>query len=140
MRISHVIVIAAGIVACQVALSQPKRSVELTFSGTTSASQLLIQDVVRNVMEVGGDELNCSRPDEVIAEALPEDFAPPTPDPAPEGASEPIYERWTVSFCGNQVPFLLTFWNLEQGGTAFDLDYPFIERVSETDDGATRLQ
>lgn len=140
MRMSPLLVSTLCLVACSVAVAQPQRRVELSFSGTTYASQFLIEDVIRNVMDLGDDELGCSRPDSVVAEVLPEDFMPAQADPAPDGAGMPVYERWTVNFCGKEVPVLLTFWSMAHGGTTFGLQFPFEETVSVADDPATRLQ
>lgn len=123
------LVLLLGLAAGATALAQPRR-VALEFSGTTSASPPLIQDVVKNLMAVGDDKLDCPQPDAVIAEALPAGFLPADPEPQPKGAGDPLYENWTVSFCGNDVPFLLTFWTLEEGGTAFSVKDPFEDTLS----------
>jgi hypothetical protein len=120
--------------------AQAPRRAELTFSGTTSASHLLIRDVMQNVVDLGEAELDCPMPDSVVAEVMPEGFQPAVPEAGPEGAGLPKYERWLVGFCGNKVPVLLTFWTMAQGGTAFGVQYPFQETVSAMDDVATRLQ
>ena len=129
MRIA-LIALMAGFVAANVALSQSESRAEIPFSGTTSASQPLIEDVMQNIVELGDTELGCPMPGSLVAEVLPEDFEPTSPALAPEGAGEPIHERWTIDFCGREVAILLTFWSMEQGGTAFDLQYPVRDTVT----------
>jgi hypothetical protein len=116
-------VFALNLIVCNEVFAQAGRSVQLPFSGTTFASELLIHDVMRKVMEVGDAEFDCPAPDAVVAEVSPVDFQPTDPALTPVGAVQTVYERWTIGFCGNTVPFLISFWTLEQGGTAFDLRY-----------------
>lgn len=141
MRIPVLIVLAGACLIADEALAQRAQRAQLSFTGTTSASELLIQDVMRNVMDIGDEDLDCPMPESVVADVLPDDFQPVDPAPAPKGAREPVYERWTIDFCGDEVPFLLTFWTMEQGGTAFDLDYPFQELAGfAMEEGGPRVQ
>jgi hypothetical protein len=141
VRIPVLIVLASTlIITSHATFAQDERRAQLSFSGTTLASEMLIQDVLRNVVEIGDAELDCAMPESVTADVLPADFTPVNPAPTPEGARKQVYERWTVDFCGNAVPILLTFWTLEQGGTAFDLDYPFDDLAAVSGVGETRVQ
>ncbi|HEY0961874.1 MAG TPA: hypothetical protein VGE69_05910 [Pseudomonadales bacterium] len=141
MRIPTLIVLACTFVIGDDALAQRPQRQQLSFTGTTSASEMLIQDVMRNVMDIGDDDLGCPMPESVVADVLPPGFQPTDPAPAPKGARKPVYERWTIEFCGDEIPFLMTFWTMDQGGTSFDVDYPFQElAASAMDEGGTRLQ
>lgn len=140
MRIPSPILLATTLVVSDTAFAQSERRAQLSFTGTTLASEMLIQDVMRNVMEIAAEDLDCAMPDAVVADLLPESFRPAKPATAPEGAGKPVYERWTIDFCGDEVPFLLTFWTLEQGGTAFDLDYPFNGGTVTGEEGTRGLQ
>ena len=137
MRIPTLMMFACSFAMCDAAFAQ---RAQLSFTGTTSASEMLIHDVMRNVMDLGDEEFDCPMPESVVADTLPDDFQPENPAPMPKGARKQVYERWTIDFCGDEVPFLLTFWTLEQGGTAFDLDYPFEELATAMEEGGTRLQ
>lgn len=139
MRIPALMVFACSFVICDAAFAQ---RAQLSFTGTTSASERLIHDVMRNVMDLGDEEFDCPMPESVVADVLPDTFQPASPAATPKGARKQVYERWTIDFCGDEVPFLLTFWTLEQGGTAFDLDYPFeaLPTTTAMGEGGTRLQ
>ncbi|MDY6981782.1 MAG: hypothetical protein SV422_01705 [Pseudomonadota bacterium] len=137
MRIPTLMAFACSFVICDAAFAQ---RAQLSFTGTTSASEMLIRDVMRNVMDLGDEEFDCPMPESVVADVLPAQFQPANPVAAPKGARKQVYERWTIDFCGDTVPFLLTFWTLEQGGTAFDLDYPFEELTTAMEEGGSRLQ
>ncbi|MGV3590336.1 MAG: hypothetical protein ACO1PZ_01525, partial [Gammaproteobacteria bacterium] len=100
MRIPVLIVLACTCVIADDAFAQRVQRAQLSFTGTTSASELLIQDVMRNVMDIGDEDLDCPMPESVVADVLPDDFQPIDPAPAPKGAREPVYERWTIDFCG----------------------------------------
>ena len=83
MSTQRLLVLAFGLVTCTAAVAQPLRRAELSFSGTTSASELLIRDVMENVVDLGDDEFDCPMPESVTAEVLSEGFQPPEQEAAP---------------------------------------------------------
>ena len=92
---------------------------QLQFTGNTTADVPLIKDALRNVQIYAQARMKCERLEKVVAEVLPKDFSRPGP-PGPE-QSPATYERWLVTLCGTNVPFLISFWPAAQGGTMFNV-------------------
>lgn len=94
------------------------------FSGTTTVDMTTARDALKQIQLVGLGKLNCGVISEVEAEVLPANYKPAETENYAAGSKE-IYERWTVSLCGQRVPFLLGFWPAKQGGTMFHVRHPF---------------
>lgn len=94
------------------------------FTGETTADTTLITDALRVLQRLAQDRLQCATLGAVRSEILPPRYVPPG-GPGPEGAARTVYERWTASLCGKEVPFLLGFWPAAEGGTMFRVQYPF---------------
>lgn len=96
----------------------------LRFSGTTTIDMAVARDALRQIQLIGLGKLNCGVIQEVEAEVLPASYKPAETENY-AGSSKETYERWTVSLCGQRVPFLLGFWPAKQGGTMFHVRHPF---------------
>jgi hypothetical protein len=92
---------------------------QVRFTGNTTAELQLIQDVLRNVHLYSRARMKCDKLEKVVAEVLPRDFSKPGP-PGPEKPPT-TYERWLVTLCGTDVPFLISFWPATEGGTMFNV-------------------
>jgi hypothetical protein len=96
----------------------------IPLSGNTTAAQAVVAEVLTRVSGFGVERLRCSTLSGVQTEILPTTFVPRITDRGPVGST---YERWTVNFCGQSVPFLLilTVAPPPQTNTAFRIVHPF---------------
>jgi hypothetical protein len=97
---------------------------EVRFTGETTADEQLIGDTLQQVVTIAQAKLACANLEGVVAEVMPRDFVPPDALSV-TGSDTVTYERWTTTFCGKQVPFLITFWRDPQGGSLYSVGYPF---------------
>ena len=67
---------------------------------------------------------HCSPVQLVESEILPPSYSPPAASRV-QASSKAHYERWTATFCGMKVPFLISFWPASDGGTMFSVTHPF---------------
>ena len=110
------LLLAAGMTA-------PARADQVHFTGDTSADAAVIRDALQNVLRVTAVSEHCSTMSAVQSSLLPQNYRPPRGyDAAPATAH---YERWDVTLCGRVVPFLLGFWTPAEGGTMFQIGYPY---------------
>jgi hypothetical protein len=110
------LILAAG-------MTGPARADQVHFTGDTSADATVIRDALQNVLRVAAVSEHCSTMSAVQSSLLPQDYRPPQGyDAAPATAH---YERWDVTLCGRVVPFLLGFWTPAEGGTMFQIGYPY---------------
>jgi hypothetical protein len=98
---------------------------DIHFTGQSIADAQAARDVAETILAIAADKLHCTTADAIQAETLPASYVPAAkPDFAAHKAI--VYERWTVSLCGQQAAFLLGFWPTPNGmGTGFGVGYPF---------------
>jgi hypothetical protein len=98
---------------------------DIHFTGQSIADAQAARDVAEAILAIAADKLHCATADAIQAEPLPASYVPSAkPDFAAHQAI--VYERWTVSLCGQQAAFLLGFWPTPNGmGTGFGVGYPF---------------
>ena len=116
-------ILAAALAAAAPDAAQPS---QIRFTGHTTADATLIRDALNEVARFSGHALKCGELTAVEASILPDGWQPADPNYriGPPGTR---YERWAVAQCGRTVPFLLGFWNAAEGGTLFQVGYPFPE-------------
>ena len=113
--------LSALLVAC--GMAAPASADQIRFTGETSVDAVVIRDALQNVLRVAAVSEHCNAMSAVESSLLPHDYRPPQAyDAAPAGAR---YERWNVTLCGRVVPFLLGFWTPPEGGTMFQVGYPY---------------
>jgi len=114
--------VIAGVVGMLLSISL--KAAEVRFTGNTTADEQLIGDTLQQVVTVAQAKLKCENLEGVVAEIMPQDFSPPHSMQV-TGSDTVTYERWTATFYGKQVAFLITFWRDPQGGSLYAVGYPF---------------
>jgi hypothetical protein len=100
------------------------RADQVRVTGESTADATLIRDAVQQILRIGAGALECHELTAVEASVLPDDWRPADPKYrlGPPGTR---YERWEATLCGRAVPFLIGFWDAPEGGTMFQVGYPF---------------
>ena len=106
------------------------RADQVRVTGQSTADAILIRDAVQQILRVGAGALECNKLTAVEASVLPDDWRPADPEYrlGPPGTR---YERWEATLCDRVVPFLLGFWDAPEGGTMFQVGYPFPAAAGE---------
>jgi hypothetical protein len=110
-----------------VGVAAPARADQVHFTGSTTVDAVVIRDALQNILRIAAANEQCNVLSAVEASVLPAGYRPP-PAYAAAGA-EARYERWDASLCGRVVPFLLSFWSPPEGGTMFQIGYPYPAEV-----------
>lgn len=114
-------ILPALMLAC--GMATPARADQVHFTGTTTVDAAVIHDALQNILRVAAVSEHCSMMTAVQSSLLPQGYRPPHGyEVAAAGAH---YERWNVTLCGRVVPFLLGFWTPPEGGTMFQVSYPY---------------
>jgi hypothetical protein len=110
--------------ALAVAVAVPARADQVHFTGRTTVDGIVIRDALQTVLRVAAASLHCNQLTAVEASVLPAGWAPA--DPASRvGPAQTRYERWDAALCGHSEPFLLGFWPASDGGTMFQVHFPY---------------
>lgn len=120
----HRAIALAAALSLAAMLPAPARADQVRVTGYSTADATLIRDAVQQILLVSAGALECNELTAVEASVLPEDWRPADQKyrPGPAGTR---YERWEATLCGRVVPFLLGFWDAPEGGTMFQVGYPF---------------
>ena len=113
-----------AVAALGTAASPAAHADEIYFHGKTTAKPDVVEAVVKQITDVGVGELDCNAVETVDFKILPPTYAPPAIDD-PAGPAKETYERWTVSMCGQNSPFLIGFWRATDGAAKFRVIHPF---------------
>ena len=112
---------AAGLAVLVLAMPAAAQQQQVRFTGRTTVDAVVIRDALRQVLMVAAAREGCPTIEAVEADVLPEGYEPPES----YRIAATRYERWDVTMCGRVVPFLLGFWHPPEGGTMFQIGYPF---------------
>jgi len=97
---------------------------QIRFVGDTTADSTLIHDTVQQLLLVVDGRFHCQQVQLIESEVLPPSYSPPAASRV-QTAAKARYERWTATFCGKKVPFLISFWPASDGGSMFSVTHPF---------------
>lgn len=114
----------------------PALADQVHFTGDTTVDEVVIRDALQTIARVAAARENCGTMSDVEASLLPADYRPPEGYAvAPAGGH---YELWNVTLCGRVVPFLLGFWTPPEGGTMFQIGYPYPAAAASDPGGRSR--
>jgi len=97
---------------------------QVRFTGDTTADDALVHDTMQQLLLVVNGRVRYSLVQLVESEILPPPYSPPAASRV-QSSAKAHYERWTATFCGMKVPFLISFWPATDGGTMFSVTHPF---------------
>jgi hypothetical protein len=106
-------------------LAQPGN--EPRFTGNTIADATLRRDALRNIGMIVRARLKCDSIDLVNTQAIPDDARPKVWLPPDAGPA--TYERWTITACSHDQPFLVVFYPAKDGGMMFMVS---VEKVADS--------
>ncbi len=113
-----------ALAAIAVAAGPAAHADDIYFHGKTMAKPDVVKAVLKQITDVGVEELGCNTVETVDFKILPPAYAPPPIDD-PAGPPKETYEKWTVSMCGQNSPFLVGFWRAADGAAKFRVIHPF---------------
>ena len=115
--------IAGALGAMVLACSHPAMAQQVRFTGQTGADQTLLRDALQQLARHAYATLSCATLTAVSSTVLPDGFEP---RPANRVAARIVrYERWDATLCGRTVSYLFGYWPSPEGGSMFQVSYPF---------------
>lgn len=103
------------------ALAQPA---QVRLSGISSADPTLARDVLKEIRRFAASGIKCGDLTAVALSVQPPGWQPADPNYR-IGPAGTRYERWEAVMCGQTRVFLIGFWTAPEGGTQFQVGYPF---------------
>ena len=104
-------------------------AVQVHVTGTTTADPALIRDAASEIQRFSAAALKCDQLSAVKASVQPAGWQPADANYR-IGPAGTRYERWEASLCGRTEVFLVGFWAAAEGGTLFQVGYPFPKEPS----------
>lgn len=123
MKPASIAFAVVALVISSTVCATPAIAEQLRFTGHTAANLVLIKDTLRQIQLVGQELHNCGVVSAVEATVLPKDFQPSEAYRVGKGSVS--YETWSTTMCGNEIKFLISFWQAPNGGMMFAVGYPY---------------